>query len=70
MGVENSCIARSLPQDELLLDIFIQTNPDENFFVLFEDMDLYEKLPDGATQWPLCDELPVVKGTHVTGDAG
>jgi hypothetical protein len=56
ISVNDFCAKTALPADEFLLDVFIQVDPEDGYFVMFEDMNVMEQ--DGAeqlTQVPLCE---------------
>jgi hypothetical protein len=58
VSIDSSCLSSALPSDELLVDILIQTDPQESFYTVSEDLDLLAQ--DGAVdsikQWPICSD--------------
>lgn len=58
VGVNSICLTGPLPDDELLVDIFLQVSEAESFFIMFEDMDLLQEDEQGELQkLPLCETL-------------
>jgi hypothetical protein len=57
VGIDASCLSSALPSDELLVDVFIQTDPKASFYVISENLNLFAQ--DGAEsikQWPICSD--------------
>lgn len=55
IGIHGSCLKTDLPADKMLVDIFIQTEPNNRFFAITEDLDLFQQ--DGIENlqdWPKC----------------
>ncbi|MEM9304004.1 MAG: hypothetical protein AAGE01_17955 [Pseudomonadota bacterium] len=59
LGVTYGCTNGPLPTEELLIDIYLQTALDDEFFVMNADVDLYATvMPDGQEipRWPECED--------------
>ncbi len=56
VSINSSCLHSDLPQDEMLVDIFLQTDPNEDYFAISEDLDLFQQEGiEDLKQWPKCD---------------
>lgn len=55
VGVNGSCVHKSLPEDELLVSIFLKPDARSSFIKVVDKLDLYEQ--NGAKEiknWPKC----------------
>lgn len=43
VGISNSCLSSALPSNELLVNIFILTDPQKSFYAISDNLDLFEK---------------------------
>lgn len=58
IGVSDTCLLERLPEDELEVDIFIQVDSQDGYFVMFEDMDLLDlEEAEALSEMRLCSEL-------------
>ena len=56
VSINSSCLHGDLPTDEMLVDIFLQTDPNEDYFAISEDLDLFQQEGiEDLKQWPKCD---------------
>ena len=57
VGIDSSCLSSALPSDELLVDVFIQTDPQESFYTISENLDVFaQDGTDSIKQWPICSD--------------
>lgn len=55
VGINGSCTTNSLPEDELLVNIFLQPDAQTSFIKVIDDLDLYEQNEmKELKNWPEC----------------
>lgn len=62
VGLSGICLFSPMADDEVLVDIFLQTNVYDGFYVLVRNLELKKKLEqEGVTvpEWPTCQETQI-----------
>lgn len=55
VGISASCLKEAISDQELLVDVFLQVEPNDSYFLILNDLDLLEqKGAEELKNWPVC----------------